>query len=326
MFYRKRRGENFYYVNNQNKIIKNTDIIDRINKLIIPPAWKDVQISNNVNDDVQVTGIDSKGRLQYIYSQKYKKQQEKLKYKRITEFGKYINDIRRDINKRLKKDELTKKKLVAIIIYLIDLTHLRIGNDQYTDSYGLTTLLDKHITFTKCTVRFEFIGKKGVLNRAIIYDKFIIKQLHQIKDEIKPKKNERFFQYKNEDGEKKIIHSTDINDFLKYYSKMNLTAKDFRTWSANNLFIEYIIELEKPKNITNIRKNIVDTVKYVSNKLNNTPMICKKDYCCKYIIESYIEDVDNFLRIVRRYCSSPMKYNTGIESAVIYFLNKNKLN
>jgi len=70
MFYRKRRGENFYYVNNQNKIIKNTDIIDRINKLIIPPAWKDVQISNNVNDDVQVTGIDSKGRLQYIYSQK----------------------------------------------------------------------------------------------------------------------------------------------------------------------------------------------------------------------------------------------------------------
>ena len=107
---------------------------------------------------------------------------------------------------------------------------------------------------------------------------------------------------------------------------MNLTAKDFRTWSANNLFIEYIIELEKPKNITNIRKNIVDTVKYVSNKLNNTPIICKKDYCCKYIIESYIEDVDTFLRIVRKYCSSPMKYNTGIESAVIYFLNKNKLN
>ena len=88
---------------------------------------------------------------------------------------------------------------------------------------------------------------------------------------------------------------------------MNLTAKDFTTWSANNLFIEYIIELEKPKNITNIRKNIVDTVKHVSSKLNNTPIICKKDYCCKYIIESYIEDVDNFLRIVKKYCLSPMK-------------------
>ena len=325
MFYRKRRGKGFYYVNNKNKIITNKEIIDRIKKLVIPPAWKDVQISSNINDVVQVTGIDDKDRIQYIYSNKYKLQQQKLKYKRIIEFGKYINDIRNDINKLIRKKELTKEKLVAIIIYLMDLTHFRIGNEQYTDSYGLTTLLDKHIKIFPTKVEFEFIGKKGVINRAKIYDKNIINNLLKIKNEIKPKKNERFFQYKH-NNEKKIIYARDINDFLKSYSKINLTAKDFRTWSANNLFIEYIIELETPKNITNIKKNISETVKYVASQLNNTPTICKKDYCCKYIIDNYINDPENFIKTVTKYCHKPNKYNTGIESAVIYFLNKNKLN
>ena len=293
---RKSKGKkSFYYVDsNTGNILKNTKEVDRINKLRIPPGYHDVRINKNERSKIQAFGYDDKSRKQIIYSKNFRQKQQKKKHKHMITFGKVLPTIQRRINKYLKEDDKCKEKLIAIVLSLMQVCNFRIGNDSYLKeygTYGLTTLECRHITINENKVKFSFIGKKGVLNEdEIRFDKNskILKFLKNIKRSCQSK-NDSIFLYEGDDGNDYRLRSSHVNDFLKEFGK-NISSKNFRTWSANICWLEILRELDEPENMSEAKKNMTESVKYVAEELHNTPAVAKKEYINTDIIEYYLDD------------------------------------
>ena len=332
---RKKKGKKFIYVK-RNIEIKDEKILDRIKKLVIPPAWRNVVIADKKTDKVQCIGYDDKNRKQYKYNQEYIDKQTKEKYyKSLIEFGLVIYKIREDIEKILKKREWNLNKLIAFIIFIVDNSHLRIGNEKYKDeneSYGITTLEKRHIIIKTNSVIFNFIGKKGVENSCKLTDKKIVSLFKSLDKEFKPKEDESFFKYY---GNNKVytINSNHINDFLKNYG--DFSAKIFRTWTANEFIVKYLyniilqikdvdktyIESLSEKNCSIIINKCIDQV---SEKLNNTRAICKKSYICNDIFDDFKECPCNFIKKVKNYSNKKIKQCNGIQTILIKLLSDYK--
>jgi DNA topoisomerase-1 len=273
----------------KNKVeITNSDEIEKIKLLKIPPAYENVTIVNNKK--IIAYGYDSKNRKQIIYNPKYIAKQNIIKYKKISGSIKFFSKLKKKIANDLNSND-EKIKAIAVIITLIFTCGFRIGNKKYekeNNSVGLTTLKYKHLKFENNKILIDFIGKKGVRNTAYcshskIYDYLNNKyKIYDIEDYI--------FNY----GTNKIITSNDVNEYLKtiskYYSKSNniiITTKDLRTWNANMLFLEYLKKIRKEnqgKGINNNKKDIKKAIEMVAEKLHNTYSICKKSYIDPEII------------------------------------------
>ena len=274
---RKKKGNKFLYIKNGN-IIKDKKTIDRILKLVIPPAWNNVIITSNENDKVQCIGIDDKGRKQYKYNTNFIEEQTSKKYyDSLLYFGKKINIIREDILNILKKRIWTLDKTIAFIILILDDCYLRIGNEKYKDennSYGITTLQKRHIIIKTNSVYFNFTGKKGVENNCVFKDKYIINLFKSLYKEFKHTDDDTFFKYYNSKNEIYNINSSHINDFLKIYG--NFSAKNFRTLYANENIIKYLLENTKHfkenelNNLYERKCNIIinNSIDLIYNKLN----------------------------------------------------------
>lgn len=242
----------FKYFKN-NKIITDISLLDYIKSIKIPPAYNDVIIFEN-NKKILAYGFDSKNRKQVIYNPIFVEKKNKEKYKRYIRLCKDINLIKKKINEDLLDNNNLKNKQIAIIIFLILNCGFRIGNDIYlknNNSYGLTTLERRHLKFKKPDeIIIEFNGKKNVINKSICKSKIIYNYLIK-------KKNKLF-----------DVSSIDVNNYLKTINE-TITSKDLRTWNANQLFINYM----KDKNM-----KVNNAIKLVSEKLHNTPSVCKKNY------------------------------------------------
>jgi DNA topoisomerase-1 len=300
----KRNGNYQYFkVNNNNKIkITDKNTLEKINKIYIAPAYKDVKIY--LDQKVLATGIDSAGRKQYIYSEKSKKERELKKHKRLTKLSTNILRLKRKINNDLNVDGFTKNKLIALVLKIMDLCNFRGGNKIYEKkygSYGLTTLHKKHIAIKNKHIEIDFVGKKGVNNNCIIQNKNIqdiVKKVYKLSNKDDP----YIFSiiYNNQDIKISMI---DLNNYLKQF---NITCKDLRTWNANILFLKNL------KNIINnmndsyymlnddkrlkLRKKICkEAIKETALSLHHTPAICKSSYIFKHILEK-IENNDNIIK------------------------------
>lgn len=300
----KRNGNYQYFkVNNNNKIkITDKSTLEKINKIYIAPAYKDVKIY--LDQKVLATGIDSAGRKQYIYSEKSKKERELKKHKRLTKLSTNILRLKRKINNDLNVDGFTKNKLIALVLKIMDLCNFRGGNKIYEKkygSYGLTTLHKKHIIIKNKYIEIDFVGKKGVNNNCIIQNKNIqdiVKKVYKLSNKDDP----YIFSiiYNNQDIKISMI---DLNNYLKQF---NITCKDLRTWNANILFLKNL------KNIINnmndsyymlnddkrlkLRKKICkEAIKETALSLHHTPAICKSSYIFKHILEK-IENNDNIIK------------------------------
>ncbi len=329
---RKKKGKQFIYMN-KGSIIKDKKILDRINKLVIPPAWKNVVIANSSKDKVQCIGVDDKNRKQYKYHSDYVKyKSDKKYYDTLIQFGKKINTIREDILKILRKRTWDLEKTIAFVIYIIDNCHLRIGNEKYKDennSYGITTLERRHININTTSVYFDFVGKKGVENTCVFKEKKIISLFRSLDNEFKPTQNDTFFKYYNSNGSIYNINSSHINDFLKQYG--DFSAKNFRTWSANEFIIKYLYNILNnlpeeydelsERNCSIIINKCVDNV---SEKLNNTRAICKKSYICNDIFDDFKSDPFYFLKQIKSLGKSKIKNCNGLESILLKLLSKYK--
>lgn len=324
-----KRGKKFIYIKNGN-IIKDKKTIERILKLVIPPAWKDVVISSNINDKVQCIGIDDRGRKQYKYNINFIQEQTiKKYYDCLLNFGKKINIIRNDILDILSKKEWTLNKTIAFIILILDKCHLRIGNEKYkdeNDSYGITTLQKRHIIITKNSVSFNFIGKKGVENNCVFKDKYIINLFKSMYKEFKHKENNTFFKYYNSKNEIYNINSSHINDFLKLYG--DFSAKNFRTLFANENIIKYLLEntkhfkKEELNNLSERKCNIIinNCIDLISEQLNNTRAICKKSYICNNILDDFKERREYFINDLKLLGKSKLKNCNKYESILLKLL------
>jgi DNA topoisomerase-1 len=277
----------------KNKIeITNSEEINKIKLLKIPPAYDNVTIINNKK--IIAYGYDSKNRKQVLYNPDFIAKRNIIKYKKISNSIKFFSKLKKKIAKDLRNSD-EKIKAIAVIITLIFTCGFRIGNKKYekeNNSVGLTTLKYKHIKFENNKILIDFIGKKGVQNLAYCDNKKINEYLNN-KYKVASSLDDYIFSY----GTNKIITSNDVNEYLKiigdYYSKEKtntiITTKDLRTWNANMLFISYFNKLrDKDKDKDKIEKNIKNAIEMVALKLHNTYNICKKSYIDPEIIANVV--------------------------------------
>lgn len=285
-FYRKRKADSFKFMDENGQIVKDKATLDRINKLVIPPAWENVWISPYQNGHLQATGIDAKGRKQYRYHADWNKIRNQSKFFRLRRFAQALPSIRKQVDKDLNRKELCYEKVVALVVKLIELTNIRIGNDAYKKlygSFGLTTLRDKHVKFDKSNIYFEFKGKKGVNHKIKLQSRRMANLVKKCKDI----PGQELFQYYDNKGDRHTIGSGDVNSYLKEITNEDFTAKDFRAWAGSLNALCAFQEIGEYNNITDCKKKIVEVLDCVAHKLGNTRSVCRKYYVHPTVIAAY---------------------------------------
>jgi DNA topoisomerase I len=275
-FSRALRGKHFVFRDTRGRRIQNASVIQRIRKLAIPPAYQDVWICPDPHGHLQATGRDARGRKQYRYHPQWREHRDATKFGRMLEFGRALPRIRRRVAKDLRVGGLPKEKVLATIVRLLECTLIRVGNEEYAranGSFGLTTLRDRHVEVKSGALVLEFRGKSGIQQRALVTDRRVARIVRDCRDI----PGQELFQWVDEEGERRPIGSSDVNDYLREASGGAFTAKDFRTWFATIEALE-LLRKERPASTNEAKKQVLATVKAVSEKLGNTPAICRKCY------------------------------------------------
>lgn len=286
---RQRRDQGFSYHDIDGNLIKNKAELDRIKSLIIPPAWDNVWICPLHNGHLQATGKDAKGRKQYRYHPHWRKVRSQTKFNRMIPFSNALPLIRETTDAHLRLKGLPREKVLATVVQLLEITFMRIGNTEYAkenNSYGITTLRDRHVKFSGAKVRFQFIGKSGVKHEIEVNDRRLAKIVKRCRDI----PGYELFQYLDEEGNRQILDSGQVNDYLKEITNEDFTAKDFRTWAGTKLAAQTLSEMEPFDTQTQAKKNVTQAIKIVAGELGNRPATCRKYYVHPAIIDAYLEE------------------------------------
>lgn len=286
---RKKAGGIFKYFDTDGKVITSEIILKRIEDLSIPPAWTDTWICPSPSGYLQAIGYDDRKRKQYIYHPKWTELSQENKFHKVVFFGELLPQIRKQIAKDMALQELEYNRIVASVIWLLEHTFIRIGNDTYaTDnqSFGLTTLRNRHVKVRGKNVKFEFRGKSGIDHSISISNPRIAKI---IKECIELPGYE-IFKYLDESGDKHIIDSSDVNNYLKTLTGEDISAKDFRTWGGTILCASILRSIGSGAE-NDKKKNISHAVKRVSQHLHNTATVCRNYYIHPVILETYQKDL-----------------------------------
>jgi DNA topoisomerase-1 len=285
---RKKSGKGWSYYGADGSLVKDKELIQRFNKLVIPPAYTNVWIAPYENGHLQFTGTDAAGRKQYRYHPYWNKIRNQSKYHRLQTFAAHLPAIRQQVDKDLARRNLGFEKVVALVVRLMELTSIRVGNESYKKlygSFGLTTLMDRHVKIEGAKLNFEFKGKKGVMHKVALQSKKLAKLVKQCRDI----PGKELFQFYDEDGKRCTIGSGDINTYLKEITGEDFTAKDFRTWAGSVSAMYAFKDAGEFNNITECRKKIVNVLDEVAVNLGNTRTVCKKYYVHPTVIKSYEE-------------------------------------
>jgi DNA topoisomerase-1 len=286
---RRRNGKGFVYVEARGAAIKNEKTLARIRALAIPPAWTDVRIAKSSRGHLQCTGHDVRGRKQYRYHARFREVRDLAKYHDILDFAAELPKLRRAIERDIGSPTLTKDKVVATILRIMDRTALRVGNDRYArenDSFGLTTLKDRHAEIKGPTVAFSFRGKGGKDYRAAIRDRKLASIVKRCRDI----PGQRLFQYLDARGRHRPVTSTDVNAYIKVAMGRAFTAKEFRTWSATVHATVLLNESIAPRTATERKRSLLAAIDRVAEHLGNTRAICRKSYVHPLVIDAFETD------------------------------------
>jgi DNA topoisomerase-1 len=290
-----KKGKGFYY-KFKNDILKDKEQLDRIKKLVLPPAWENVWICYYENGHLQATGYDTKKRKQYRYHALWNTLRNETKFHRMYEFGKALPGLRLRVEEDMQLKELCEKKVLSTVISLMERTYIRVGNAEYekaNGSFGLTTLKDKHVTINGNEIIFAFTGKRGIAHKISLHNKRLAKMVKDCRDI----PGKELFQYYTESGERKSIDSTMLNNYIQEITGTDFSAKDFRTWAGSLQMLRSLKALEKADDVSKRKSNIVQALDEVSLKLGNTRTVCKKYYVHPGIIQLYDKDeIDKYLK------------------------------
>jgi DNA topoisomerase-1 len=285
---RQRRGRGFSYVDPDGKLIDDPKERRRIESLVIPPAWTDVWICPLPNGHLQATGRDAKGRKQYRYHPQWSQTRSQTKYHRLLSFGEVLPLIRERIDQDLALRGLPRQKVLAAVVQLLETTCIRVGNKEYAranQSFGLTTLRDRHVDVSTSTIHFHFRGKSGQEHAFDLKDR----RLAAIVKKCRDIPGYDLFQYLDEDGQRQTIGSGDVNDYLGEITGQEFTAKDFRTWGGTILAAMALYETGPYESETEAKKNIVQAIKEVAGCLGNRPATCRKYYVHPAVLDAYLD-------------------------------------
>jgi DNA topoisomerase-1 len=284
--HRARSGRGFRYVDEDGAPVGDAAVIERIKRLAIPPAWIDVWICPRANGHIQATGRDERGRKQYIYHPGWRAHREQTKYEHLLAFGKALPSVRRRIARDLKGRGLSREKVLAVVIHLLDETHLRIGNDEYAranNSFGLTTLRDRHVVPGSNGVRFRFRGKSGRFFETTAGDRRLARIVRQCQD----LPGQRLFQYQDDDGVLQGVTSADVNAYLREITGDEFSAKEFRTWAGTVIAASVLRHQGPPDSEAEANRAIVATVDEVAGLLGNTRAIARASYIHPAVLDAF---------------------------------------
>lgn len=297
-YVRQRSGRGFRFLTNTGKVLPSSEVL-RVKKLVIPPAWTDVRICSDPNGHIQAVGFDAKGRKQYIYHQEWMLANQEQKFDRMSKLGEVLPTIRETVTGHMRQHTLTHDRVLATVVWLLDHTFIRIGNQQYAKenkSYGLTTLRQKHVDIEGNTISFSFKGKSGVYHELNVTHPRVAKTIRQCIE----LPGYEVFKYLDDDGERQVVDSRDVNEYLQQISGEAFSAKDFRTWGGTTLAGQTLYQLGDPESDTQLKKNVRTAVKDVSHHLGNTVNVCRKYYIHPLVIEEYSKKklVSHFERLI----------------------------
>ncbi|HTG33463.1 MAG TPA: DNA topoisomerase IB [Thermoanaerobaculia bacterium] len=285
---RQRRGKGFTYIDPQGRTVKDEKTLERIQKLVIPPAWTDVWICPRPNGHLQATGRDARGRKQYRYHANWREVRDETKFGRMIAFGESLPKIRERIDRDMSQRGLGREKVLATVVKLLETTLIRVGNKEYVkqnNSFGLTTLRDQHVDVDGATLRFEFRGKSGKEHSVEVHDRRLARIVKQCRDV----PGQKLFQYLDGDGERQSVSSEDVNAYLRETTGEDFSAKDFRTWGGTVLALSALLEVGACESEREANKAVVEAIKHVSGQLGNRPAICRKYYVHPVVIQSFLE-------------------------------------
>ncbi|GGB99541.1 DNA topoisomerase IB [Pseudoduganella buxea] len=288
---RERSGDGFRYRDAGGAPVDDEATLARIKTLAIPPAWQDVWICAQANGHLQATGRDARGRKQYRYHPRWRSVRDEVKYERMIAFGRALPAIRKAVDSALSLPGLPREKVLATIVYLLEATMMRIGNEEYAKenkSFGLTTLRNRHVRIDGKEVEFRFRGKSGVWHDVKVEDRRLARIIARARD----LPGQELFQYVDDDGTTHAIDSADVNDYLRTITGEDYTAKDFRTWSGTVLAALALQEFEKFDSETQAKKNVVRAIESVAKKLGNTPSVCRKCYVHPAVLDAYLDGAE----------------------------------
>ncbi len=284
---RRRAGKGFSYRDPDGSPIRDRETLARVRALAIPPAWTDVWICPYANGHLQATGRDARGRKQYRYHPSYRLRREAAKYERLVAFAKSLPAIRDRVHADLAKDGLPREKVLAAVVQLLELTLIRVGNDEYAKlnrSFGLTTLRDRHAKVDGHGIRFRFRGKSGKEVEVGLRDRRLASVVRRCRD----LPGQELFQYVDDDGEVVDVTSDDVNEYLREVAP-DVTAKDFRTWAGTVLAYRALRSLEHPATDGQAKRNLVEAIKATADRLHNTPAVCRSAYVHPVVVDAYLD-------------------------------------
>jgi DNA topoisomerase-1 len=289
--------------------------------MVIPPAWREVWICPLDHGHLQATGRDERGRKQHLYHARWRESRDQTKYDRVTDFARALPGIRQRLGRDLARKGLCREKVLATVVRLLEVSLIRVGNDEYArdnKSYGLTTMQNRHVKVRGAKVKFQFRGKSGKEHIVEVEDRRIARIVRACQD----LPGQELFQYMDDAGQKHDVGSGDVNDYLRELTGRDFTAKDFRTWAGTVSAAGELRQLGPAERETEARKNVVAAVKATARSLGNTPAVCRKSYIHPAILEAYLDG-----SLIRRLNEWKGKTGTSsacrlrpIEAAVLKFL------
>jgi len=328
-FNRRRSGRGFTYLDQEGKRIRDTATIARIRSLAIPPAWTDVWICPDPDGHLQASGRDARGRKQYRYHADWRASRSDAKFERLLDVAAALPRIRRRCERDLARRALSREKVLAAVVRLLELSLIRVGNDEYARlnrSFGLTTLRNQHVKVHGATVRFRFRGKSGRIHEVGLRDR----RLASIVRRCQELPGQELFQYVDEAGQPHNITSDDVNAYLRDAAKADVTTRDFRIWAGTVLAYRALAALDPAADQQAARRNVLEAIRISAARLGNTETVARTSYIHPGVLEAYLDGSSNHPRQWTRNDADAFKADTdasyasaidhAAESAVIALL------
>jgi DNA topoisomerase-1 len=281
-------GRGFRFLDSRGRPLRDRARLDRIKRLAIPPAWRDVWISPSPRGHIQATGRDARGRKQYRYHARWRQVRDSAKYDKVAEFATRLPALRARTARDLRAPGLSRRKVVAAVVRLLEATLIRVGNEEYARqnrSFGLTTLRTRHASVAGSRLEFRFRGKSARNHVVRICDR----RLGRIVKRCQELPGQALFQYVDADGRRRSVGSSDVNAYLRDATQSDFTAKDFRTWAGTVLAASALRQLPPAHDQRQANRCVVRAVESVAERLGNTPAICRRCYVHPAVIESYLD-------------------------------------
>jgi DNA topoisomerase-1 len=285
---RQKAGRALRYVGRNGRVLRDPRTLGRIRSLVIPPAWTDVWICPDALGHIQVTGRDARGRKQYRYHPRWRTVRDDAKYGRMLAFGQALPIIRARIEEDLAHRGLSRRRVLAAVLKLLEATLIRVGNEEYArdnGSFGLTTFRGRHASIKGWTVQFRFRGKSGKVHEVDVQDR----RLSRIVKSCQDLPGQELFQYLDGRGRRRAVTSSDVNDYLREVTGQDFTAKDFRTWAGTVLAAWALSERPAARTKAEAKKNVLRAVETVAGRLGNTVAVCRKCYVHPVVFDAYLD-------------------------------------